>query len=127
MDTNGNAIIVWQQSDGSDVQIFKSEYRGGFWTHPWSHTDHISPDGSDAYVPEVALDTNGNAIIVWEQWDSSNRQIFKSEYRGGFWTHPSSLTDHISPDGSDAGFPEVAMDTKDSPFESYRQHQPKRV
>jgi len=27
MDNNGNAIIAWNQSDGTNLQIFKSEYR----------------------------------------------------------------------------------------------------
>jgi len=110
MDDNGNAVIVWRQFDGSNFQIFKSEYRSGTWTHPASLSDNISPDGQDAYDPQVAMDDNGNAIIVWSQSDGSNYQIFKSEYRSGTWTHPASLTDNISPDGQDASSPQVAMD-----------------
>ena len=112
MDDNGNAIIVWRQFDGSNFQIFKSEYRSGSWTHPASLSDNISPDGQDASIPQVAMDDNGNAVIVWSQSDGSNYQIFKSEYRSGTWTHPSSLTDNISPDGQDASSPRVAMDDR---------------
>ncbi|MCX6998704.1 MAG: hypothetical protein NT106_00145, partial [Candidatus Sumerlaeota bacterium] len=110
MDNNGNAIITWFQSDGLNLQIFKSEYRGGVWTHPSSLTDNISPDGQPAGYPQVAMDNNGNAIITWYQYDGSQAQIFKSEYRGGIWTNPPSLTDNISPDGQDAHNPQVAMD-----------------
>jgi hypothetical protein len=110
MDNNGNAIIVWQQSDGSNLQVFKSEYRGGVWTNPSSLTDNISPDGQDTYYPQVAMDNSGNAIIIWEQYNGSKYQVFKSEYRGGVWTNPSSLSDNISPDGQDANYPQVAMD-----------------
>jgi len=110
MDNNGNAIIVWQQSDGANYQIFKSEYRGGVWTNPASLANKISPSGQDAYMPYVAMDNNGNAIIVWQQSDGVNYQIFKSEYRGGIWTNPANLTDNISPDGTDAWNPQVAMD-----------------
>ncbi|UCB46206.1 MAG: hypothetical protein JSV25_01925 [Spirochaetota bacterium] len=81
MDDNGNAIIVWDQSDGINDQIFKSEYHSGQWTHPSGLTDNISPDVQFANAPQVAMDDNGNAIIVWEQYDESNYQIFKSEYR----------------------------------------------
>ncbi len=112
MDDNGNAVIVWAQSDGSCDQVFKSEYRGGAWTHPSSLTDNISPDGTCVLddFPQVAMDNNGNAIIVWEQLDGTYYQIYKSEYRSGAWTHPSSLTANISPDGQNAEFPQVAMD-----------------
>ena len=111
MDNNGNAIIVWYQSDGSRCQIFKSEYRNGGWTHPTSSADNISPDGQNAAYPQVAMDSNGNAIIVWYQYDGSKYQIFKSEYRGGTWHHPSIISDNISPDGQDAALPQVAMDS----------------
>ncbi|PKN39251.1 MAG: hypothetical protein CVU62_03395 [Deltaproteobacteria bacterium HGW-Deltaproteobacteria-2] len=110
MDNDGNAIIVWEESDGFDSQIFKSEYRNGSWIHPSSLTDNISPDGSDARVSHVAMDNDGNAIIVWMQYDGPNYQIFKSEYRNGIWTHPSSLTNNISLDGTDAEYPNLAMD-----------------
>jgi len=112
MDNNGNAIITWYQYNGSQYQIFKSEYRGGVWTNPSSLTDNISPDGQGSYAPQVAMDNNGNAIITWKQYDGANDQIFKSEYRGGVWTNPSSLSDNISPAGQDAYYPQVAMDNK---------------
>ncbi|PKN51686.1 MAG: hypothetical protein CVU55_10625 [Deltaproteobacteria bacterium HGW-Deltaproteobacteria-13] len=110
MDDNGNAIIVWEQSNGANSQIFKSEYRNGTWTNPLSLDDNISPDGQEAYFPQVAMDNNGNALIVWAQSNGANSQIFKSEYRSGTWTNPLSLDDNISPDGQNAAFPQVAMD-----------------
>jgi hypothetical protein len=111
MDNNGNAIITWEQHDGNNNQIFKSEYRNGVWTHPGDLNDKISPDGGDACVPHVAMDDNGNAIITWEQKDGNlNRQVFKSEYRNGVWTHPSDLNDNINPDGDYGRNPQVAMD-----------------
>ncbi len=82
MDDNGNAVIVWDQSDGINSQIFKSEYRNGAWTNPALLTDNISQDGQSADSPQVAMDNNGNAVIVWQQYDGNgNNQIFKSEYR----------------------------------------------
>ena len=111
MDGSGNTIVVWQQSDGINDQIFMSEYRGGTWTHPSDLNDNISPDGQSAYSPKVAMGRSGDAVVVWEQLqDGIERQIYKSEYRGGTWTHPSDLNDNISPDGLSAYYPMVAMD-----------------
>ena len=110
MDNNGNSIIVWYQNDGANYQIYRSEYRNGAWTHPSGLVDNISPNGQDAAYPQVAVDNNSNAIIVWQQYDGTNWQIFKSEYRNGTWTYPASLSDNISPDGQDASYPQVAMD-----------------
>jgi hypothetical protein len=70
------------------MQVFKSEYfilggdppnYIGWWTHPSSLSDNISPDGQDAWQQQVAMDYYGNAIIVWMQSDGSNHQIFKSQ------------------------------------------------
>ncbi|HPB30974.1 MAG TPA: hypothetical protein PLB62_05925 [Candidatus Sumerlaeota bacterium] len=121
MDDNGNAIIAWQQSDGSKFQIFKSEYRSGVWRHPADLFDNISPDGQDVWIPHVSMDKNGNVIIVWEQSDGANDQIFKSEYRGGIWTHPGGLSDNISPDGQDAASPQAAMSNNGKAIICWRQ------
>jgi hypothetical protein len=109
MDNNGNAVMAWYQYDGSKNQIFMSEYRNGAWSNPVSLADNISPDGQYAYWPEVAMDNNGNAIIVWYQYNGSHYQVFKSEYRNGTWTHPASLADNISPDGQNTYGAKVVM------------------
>ncbi|MDO9265179.1 MAG: DUF1566 domain-containing protein, partial [Desulfosalsimonadaceae bacterium] len=106
MDGNGNAVIVWEQSDGSNTQIYKSEYRTGAWTHPADLSDHISPAGTDASVPQVAMAGSGDAVIVWQQSDGTNKRIYKYEYRSGAWTGLEA----ISPAGTDAALPQVAMD-----------------
>ncbi|MCI5071544.1 hypothetical protein MRY82_01200 [bacterium] len=110
MDNNGNAIVAWIGYDGADDQVFISEYRNGSWTHPADADDNISPDGQDVYDMEVAMDDNGNAIIVWEQYNGTDDQIFISEYRNGSWTHPADLNDFISVTGEESDDPEIAMD-----------------
>jgi hypothetical protein len=124
MDDNGNTVITWMQYDGSNWQIFKSEYRNGSWTYPSGLTDAINPDGQDAGYPQVSMDDNGNAIITWEQYDGNNWQIFKSEYRNGSWTYPSDLTDNISPDGQDAGYPQVATSDNGNAIITWYQSRP---
>lgn len=111
MDDNGNTIVVWSQSDGvSTNRIYKSEYRNSQWSEPGDLSESISPSGGTVFEPQVAMDNNGNAIVVWPQFDGSYEQIYKSEFRNDGWNIPSDLSDNISPDGSDAGHPKMAMD-----------------
>jgi mRNA-degrading endonuclease HigB of HigAB toxin-antitoxin module len=110
MDDNGNAIIIWRESDGSNVQVFKSEYRNGAWTHPADLSDNISPDGQDISTMNLSMDGNDNAIITWSQFDGTYRHLFISEYRNGAWTHPADLTDNISPAGMNPDYPVLVMD-----------------
>jgi hypothetical protein len=124
MGNNGDAIIVWDQNVGINRKVFKSEYRNGVWSHPTSISDKINPDGHTAHDPHVSIDKNGNAIVVWyaydgplsEQDDDSDSEenknlysrVFKSECRNGVWTHPSSISDHISLAGRHAHSQQVA-------------------
>lgn len=122
MDNNGNAMIVWRQDTGSGIQIYKSEYRSGSWTHPTDLNDFVSVATTDCSYPDAAMDDNGNAIIIWTQADGTHLQIFKSEYRSGSWTHPSGLTDNISPDGSNTDTCKVAMDNDGNAIIAWRQY-----
>lgn len=121
MDNNGNALVVWQQSNGSYNQIYKSEYRSGKWTHPSGLGDSICYRYYDAYAPRPAMDDNGNALIVWQQETSTDSHIFKSEYRSSSWTHPASIIDHVSPNGQDADEAQTAMDNNGNAIIVWRQ------
>jgi hypothetical protein len=80
----GDAVIAWQQSDGSRNQIFRSEYRGGAWIDPIGPSDNISPDDTPTDPPQMALSDKGDTVIVWRQSDNTRFQIYRSEFRFGF-------------------------------------------
>ena len=112
MSDNGDAIIVWVNNDvqfAGYQQIYKAEYRGGIWTPPAGLSDNVSPDGQSATKPRVAMDNNGDVVIVWQQSDGVRQRVFKSECNSGVWTHPSGLSDSISPPGYAVQLPDVAM------------------
>jgi hypothetical protein len=94
IDDSGNAVIVWAQDSASGHQVYMSEFRGS----SWSATAQISPGVQDAFMPRAAMDSNGSTVIVWYgNSDATNRHVYKSEYRGGTWTHPAGLTAHFDP------------------------------
>jgi hypothetical protein len=122
MNASGMKTLAWVQSDGTNQQIFKSEFHNGIscgsgpvalstmtWLHPTGLSDNISPDGADAATPHAAQEDSGDAIIVWAQNDGTHTQIYKSEFRCAVWTHPSDLTDKVSFDGQSAQTPKAAM------------------
>jgi mRNA-degrading endonuclease HigB of HigAB toxin-antitoxin module len=120
--SGGDAVIAWVASDGSNLRVYKSEYRSGVWTKPANLADAISPSGQDAGTNvSTAMDSSGNAIIVWAEFDGAKTQIYKSEYRSGAWTHPANLADNISPDGFNVAAPSVAMDNNGNAIISWLQ------
>lgn len=93
----GDAVLAWIQGDGSNDQVFVSQYRSGVWQHPTGLSDNISPDGTDAHAVRVAMSADRQAVIVWSQDTGSFRShLFKSVYGNSTWTHPAGLNDHFS-------------------------------
>lgn len=64
VDSLGNAIAVWEQSDGTRENIWANWTVGG----AWQNTELIEADNtSHADSPQVAVDAVGNFIAVWQQ------------------------------------------------------------
>ena len=83
---------------------------------PTTLSDNISPDGSDATNAQVAVADNGDFVVVWLENDGTFKQIYRAESRGGVFTEPTGLTDHISTDSSNAANSHVNMASIGSPF-----------
>jgi hypothetical protein len=67
VDAAGTAMAVWAQSDGTRVNVWANRYTAGTG---WGSAVPIeSNDTGDASFPQVAVDTNGNAIAVWQRSD----------------------------------------------------------
>ncbi len=106
----GDAVVVWEQYDGGNLQIYKAELKGGSWSMPTDLTDHLSVAGTDAENPQVALNAAGDAVVVWQQKDGdSHSQIYKAELKSGSWSTPADLNDHLSIAGTNASNPQVAL------------------
>jgi len=80
-DANGNAIAVWQQSDGTKVSIWANRYVAG---SGWGTAELIeTDDAGDASFPHIVFDGSGNAIAVWTQSDGTNVNTVTNRYTAG--------------------------------------------
>jgi hypothetical protein len=110
LDGQGHGVVVWSQFDGKFWRILKSEYRDQKWHKPVSFRDAISPGDSDAKNPLVAMASNGDMVVVWEQKTGKKRNILMAENRDGKWKLPKSVAEHISSKDKSAREPDVAID-----------------
>ena len=113
MGANGRLFIT---ANGKQNALVFAE-----WVNPAGLSDYMGLGTMNAVYPQTAMDDNENAIIIWKQSDGSYQQIFKSEYRNGAWTHPSGLSDNISPDGQNADNALVVMDNNGNAIICWRQ------
>jgi hypothetical protein len=104
-DQAGNALVVWDAA-GAGLNIVQALDRpaGGTWREPRD----LSVFGQAAYHPEVAVDSAGNALVLWYRSNGSN-SIVQAAARpaAGTWQAPQDL----SVAGQDAFFPQVAFDS----------------
>ncbi len=78
MDVNGNALAVWIQFDGTRFNIMANRYDVNTG---WGMATLIETDNTgDASSPQVAMDVNGNALAVWNQYDGTRDSIMANRY-----------------------------------------------
>jgi hypothetical protein len=104
MDGAGDAAIVWSISSGLSSEIQAAQAApGGVFQTPVA----LSGFTSVASVPQVALDSHGDTLAVWDGWDGANIRIQDAlRPAGGSFGTPQSL----SPSGYNADAPQVAFD-----------------
>jgi hypothetical protein len=96
MDTNGNAITVWEEF------VWEELAPGEFTAHwrtrvnrfsaasgTWGTTQLIdtSDSGGSAFSPQIAFDASGNAVAVWSSYDGTESSIRSSRFSAatGTW------------------------------------------
>ncbi|MBT0665421.1 hypothetical protein KI809_14025 [Geobacter pelophilus] len=118
IDTSGNAVAVWHQSDGTHTNIWSNRYTAvtGWGTAALIETDNAG----NALIPKVAIDSFGNAVAVWYQYDGSRSNIWSNRYTTGTgWGTAAPIeTDNTG----DADFPQVAVNASGNAVAVWRQH-----
>src|SRR3954464_12567208 len=75
----------------------------------WSPVQVLSAPGEDATSPAVAVSSRGEVITAWQRSDETHDRIEVAIRRpGGDFEGPVML----SPPGSDAGLPKIAIDAR---------------
>jgi hypothetical protein len=108
-DASGNALAVWDQSDGTRDNIWANRYNGstGLWGTAALIENIATGNAGD---PQPAFDGAGNAFVVWQQSDGTRNNIWANRYNAttGLWGTPGLLeSDNTGP----ANFPQIAMDS----------------
>jgi len=107
IDTFGNAIVVWHQHDGTRYNIQANRYTAG---GTWGTAQLIETvNQGNALFPQVTIDSDCNAIAVWQQYDNTRYNIWANRYTaGGTWGTAQLIeTDNKG----DAKYPMIACDS----------------
>jgi Bacterial Ig-like domain len=103
-DSSGNAIAVWSQGDGTNLKIAANRYVAG---SGWGTASVVMPDGNQARALKLAVDVNGNAFAVWEDYlGAGDSRVLAARYSAGAGWSPELL---LGANASASG-PQVATD-----------------
>ena len=106
IDADGNAIVVWAQSDGTRANIWTNRYTADVG---WGRAQLIeSNDSGDAARPQIAIDADGAAIAVWEQYSGAHKNIWANRYTAAAGWGTAQLIE--TNNAGDARYPQVGMD-----------------
>lgn len=80
VNANGDAFAVWYQHDGTRNNIWSSRRLAA--DTGWGTAELIETDNANsAYDPQIAVDTNGNALAVWRQNDGTRDNIWANRFQ----------------------------------------------
>ncbi|MBI3995454.1 MAG: hypothetical protein HY349_05710, partial [Nitrospirae bacterium] len=81
MDDAGNAIAVWQQSDGTTERIYARRFSGG----AWAGAPEVLDSGGGAVSPSIAVepDGTGTAMAVYTRLQTGNHRAYARRLTGG--------------------------------------------
>ena len=116
IDTAGNAIAVWQQSDGTHSNVWARRYdaAGG----SWEAAQLLETSDAGAGYPQIAFDVSGNALAVWAQSDGSHDSIWAARYAAGSWGAAQLVE---TDDTGYASWPQIAMNAEGNAVAVWRQ------
>lgn len=106
LDAAGNAIAIWHYHDGTRYNIKASRYAAGIgWDSSVLVENH---NAGNAYAPQIDMDSSGNAVAVWRQFDGTRESILSNRYVAGVgWGMPEKIE---ASDLYDAHSPQIAVD-----------------
>lgn len=106
VDTSGNVIAVWVGVNGPATTIQTARYSASGAS--WSAVTDLSDTGQNAYFPQVAVDSDGNAVVVWQRSDGSHFIVQTARYsaQSDAW----SIVTDLSEAGASAQYPQVVID-----------------
>lgn len=101
----GDAIAVWSRATAGSAHLWGNRFVPG---SGWGTVERIDSDAGDARAAQPGIDRDGNAVVVWEQFDGTRQSIWANRYVVGTgWATPRVIEAN---DASDAQAPQLIVD-----------------
>lgn len=103
-DAAGNAVSVWREQIGSNLNIRASRFDAG--SSSWGQSVPIEDRTGESYSPRIALDASGNTVALWGRSDNLWSKRF--DVLAGGW----GTARLVEAEAGDATQPQLALDSE---------------
>jgi hypothetical protein len=120
VDGGGDGLTVWRRRDGiaascsNNYGCFRIQARARSAAGVLATTQTLSPADQHADQPQVAIDANGNALVVWRRGDGTGSchafGCYRIQARARSAAGTLGSVQTLSVAGEDAGTPQVVID-----------------
>jgi hypothetical protein len=117
MNGAGFAIVIWDRVSGSQGEIWVKSFNGNWGSVELIATGQINPN-SYGPLPQIALNSAGNAVAVWQQFDGVRYNVYSSYFNGAVWSTTALIETQSA---GDAVFPQVAINSSGKAFAVWQQ------
>jgi len=115
----GDPIVAFEAHLSGYYQIFVRRWNGSSWVDMSGSPNGISNNTATSGWPEIAMDGVGNPIVVWNDNESGDREIFIKRWNGSSWEEMgvnSASAGGISDNAGDSRRPVITTDSNGYPI-----------
>jgi hypothetical protein len=121
IDTAGNPVVALFEDTGVGTAynhtIYVKRWNGTSWLQLGSALDINLAKG--AYYPSLALDSSGNPIVAWEEYDGNNSNIYVKRWNGSAWVQMGGALDVTLADPANS--PSLEVDSSGKPVVTWQE------
>lgn len=117
VDNQGTVHLVWEEDTlKEDTELYYTDiyYASRNPDGTWSEAVSVSHNDGDSAYPSIAVDSQDNLHVVWEDNTLGIHQIFyATQPKGGTWSEPVNIS-NTTVDSEDPIYPVMVMDSRDT-------------
>ncbi len=116
LDSSGNPVVSWHESDGTSGNIYVKRWNGRSWVQLGTTFLDVKTN-QNAFIPSLALDSSGNPVVSWYEYDGTSDNIYVKRWNGSSWVRLGTFLD-VNTDKW-ARNPSLALDSSGNPVVSW--------
>ncbi len=117
VDSSGNQVIAWSESDGTSSNVYVKRWNGSSWTQVGT-TFLDFETNKDAIGPALKLDSSGNPVVAWSEGNGNANTIYVKRWNGSAWVQVGSSAVSTN---FNAKTPALALDSSGNPVVVWRE------